>query len=127
MFKFKFFLFIFFFFALLFPLSLRAIDDSPAIEATIVKVLEEKEIEVMGTSQLYQRLQAKLASPASGEVTLENGLEPLVNKIKYSVGDRVLLNLTTSSDGQLNYVIVDFVRKDSLLLLSIIFILLLVA
>jgi uncharacterized membrane protein len=124
-FKFKFFLFILFF--LFFPLSVRAIDDSSAIEATIVKVLEEKEIEVMGTSQLYQRLQAKLASPASGEVTLENGLEPLVNKIKYSVGDRVLLNLTTSSDGQLNYVIVDFVRKDSLLLLSIIFILLLVA
>lgn len=127
MFKFKFFLFIFFFFAFLFPLSVGAIDDSPAIEATIVKVLEEKEIEVMGTSQLYQRLEAELASPASGKVTLENGLEPLANKIKYLVGDQVLLNLITSGDGQMNYVIVDFVRKDSLLLLLIIFILLLVA
>ena len=127
MFKFKFFLFIFFFFAFLFPLSLGAIDDSPAIEAIIVKVLEEKEIEVMGTSQLYQRLEAELASPASGKVILENGLEPLANKIKYSVGNRVLLNLVTDIDGQMNYLIVDFIRKDSLLLLSIIFILLLIA
>ncbi len=127
MFKFKFFLFIFFFFAFLFPLSLGAIDDSPAIEATIVKVLEEKEIEVMDTNQLYQRLEAELASPASGKVILENGLEPLVNKIKYSVGNRVLLNLITGTDGQMNYIIVDFVRKDSLFLLSIIFILLLIA
>ena len=127
MFKFKFFLFIFFFFAFLFPLSLGAIDDSPAIEATIVKVLEEKEIEVMGTKQLYQRLEAELASPASGKVILENGIEPLANKIKYSVGNRVLLNLVTDTDGQMNYLIVDFVRKDSLLLLSIIFILLLIA
>jgi uncharacterized membrane protein len=80
----------------------------------------------MGAQQLYQKLELELSTPDHKKITIENGNQPLANIVKYSVNDRVLVNLTTNLDNSQEYVIVDFVRKDSLILLSVIFVILLV-
>ena len=114
-----------FYFFLFTPNFVKAINDDSSIEATIIKVIEEKEIETMGTKQLYQKLELELLTPDHKKIIIENGNQPIVNIIKYSVNDRILVNLTTGIEGE-EYIIVDFVRKDSLILLSIIFVILLV-
>jgi len=79
----------------------------------------------MEFSQLYQKLELELSNPDRKKIIIENGSQPMANIIKYAVNDRVLVNLTTGIEGE-EYVIVDFIRKDSLILLSILFIILLV-
>ncbi len=111
------------------PFTLNAIasdGSNQSVTATIIKVVEEREIDVMGAKQLYQKLELEISSPDKKIVFVENGNIPLVNIIKYSVNDRVVVNTTAGSAGEQEYVIVDFVRSDSLLLLSIIFTALLV-
>ncbi len=113
----------------LFSSEIKAIggnEDTQAVEAMVVKISDEKEIEVMGAQQLYQKLELELSTPGHKKITIENGNQPLANIIKYSINDRVLVNLTTGPDDVQKYVIIDFVRKDSLILLSIIFVVLLV-
>lgn len=46
-----------FYFFLFTPNFVKAINDDSSIEAIIIKVIEEKEIETMGTKQLYQKLE----------------------------------------------------------------------
>lgn len=91
-----------------------------AIEARVVRISEEKEIEVMGAKQLYQKLE--LLTSNNQKIAIENGNQPLANIIKYSINDRVLINSQINPEGETEYVIVDFVRSDSLVLLTIIFI-----
>lgn len=101
-------------------------ETTPALEATVVKISDEKEIDVMGVKQHYQKLELELSTPDHKKIIIENGNQPLANIIKYSVNDRVLVNLTSGPDNSQEYVIIDFVRKDSLILLSIIFVVLLI-
>ncbi|MBU1118178.1 YibE/F family protein [Patescibacteria group bacterium] len=101
-------------------------EKNQTLEAEIVKIVEEKETDVMGTKQLYQRLELELTSPNFGNIIVENGNQPLVNIVEYKAGDKVLVELTTDLDGGQEYIIIDFIRKDSLILLSIIFVILLV-
>ncbi|MFA5026025.1 MAG: YibE/F family protein [Candidatus Shapirobacteria bacterium] len=109
----------------LFPVSVEAIDDGSSMEATITQIIEEKEVEIMESSQFYQKLELELSTPDHKKIIVENGNQPIANTIKYTVGDRVLVNITTGLEGE-EYVITDFIRKDSLMLLSIIFVILLV-
>lgn len=110
----------------LFPIPTKAIGDGPSVEATITQIIEEKEIEVMGEKQLYQKLELELLNSDNKKIIIENGNQPLANIIEYSVNDRVLVSLITSPDGNQEYIIIDFVRKNSLVLLSIVFVFLLV-
>lgn len=112
----------------LFPSEIKAMggnEDNQAIEATVIKISDEREIEVMGANQLYQKLELELSTPDHKKITVENGDQPLANIIKYAINDQVLVNLTNNPDGSQQYNIIDFVRKDSLILLSIIFVILL--
>lgn len=106
------------------PIVLALDDTSQSFESKIIKIDDEKEIEVMGTKQLYQKLE--LITPDNKNITIENGNQPLVNTIKYTLNDRVLVNKTVDLDNNPSYVIVDFIRKDSLISLSILFVILLV-
>ncbi len=108
-----------------FPLSVFAFDTNSSIEARVTKIIEEKQIEIMENSQLYQKLELELSTPDKKIIIIENGHQPLANVIKYSVNDRVLVNISQGIDDQEEYVIVDFIRRDSLVLLSIIFVILL--
>ncbi len=110
---------------LIFPVALVAQETIPSsIPAKITKIIEEKQIEVMGFSQLYQKIELELSTPDKKIITVENGHQPLANVVKYSINDRVLIALSQGVEGE-EYVIVDFIRKDSLGLLSIIFVILL--
>lgn len=106
------------------PIS--ASDNSPSIKATITNILEEKEIEVMGINQLYQKLELQLDSNHQ-KIIIENGNQPLANIIKYSLNDRVLITESSTMNGGVEYNITDFIRTDSLILLTIIFLIFLIA
>ncbi len=110
---------------IIFPVSIKAIGDGSSVEATITQIIEEKEIEIMESNQLYQKLELELSTPDHKKVIIENGNQPMANIIKYAVNDRVLVNVMEGVGGE-EYVVTDFVRKDSLVLLSIIFVILLV-
>lgn len=101
-------------------------DNSKTYEAKIIKIDEEKEIEVMGSKQVYQRLELKfIKGPLTNKViTIENGNLALANVIKYKVNDRVTVLIGKDLLGNEVYNITDFVRTDSLLLLLIIFLIL---
>jgi len=109
----------------IFPVSVKAIGDGSSIEAIITQIIEEKEVEIMELNQLYQKLELQLLTPDHKKIIVENGNQPIVNTIKYAVNDRVLVNVMEGVGGE-EYVITDFVRKDSLVLLLIIFVILLV-
>ena len=93
-------------------------------EARIVRVVEEKEIEVDGHKQTYQKLELKLTNGLNqGKIiTVENGDQPLVNVIVYEEGDRVVVSMGEDLEGKEIYTITDYVRKDGLILLVIIFV-----
>lgn len=98
-------------------------------QATVTKIVEQKNIEVFGASQIYQKIELLITtSDKKGElIIIENGNQPLANIITFKVGDRVYLNHTTTPEGAKEFQITDFVRQDALLLLFIIFIILTIA
>jgi len=94
-------------------------------EARIVKILEDREIELEGVTQPYQKLEAIILNKdKKGQILIiENGNLPLANVVKYKEDDKVLVNAAQDLAGEEMYVIIDSVRTDSLILLGIIFIL----
>lgn len=116
----KVFLLILFSLFFILPKNIKAIDNTPALKATITNILEEKQIEVMGINQIYQKLELELDSNHQ-KIIIENGNQPLANIVKYYIHDRVLINESISIDGNKEYVITDFIRTNSLILLSLIF------
>jgi uncharacterized membrane protein len=55
-------------------------------------------------------------------VIIENGHQPLANVVVYKEGDRVIVSMGEDLEGKEIYTIVDYVRKDGLVLLTIIFV-----
>lgn len=113
----------------LFPVTIHAIgpgDNVPTYEAKIIKIIEEKQIELLGSSQLYQKIEVQITSN-NKLITLENGHQPLANIIKYKVGDKVIVSPSGSPDNSDEYIITDFNRKDGIIILTIIFIIIILA
>lgn len=100
-------------------------ENSPSFEAQVINIIEEKQINVMDRQQLYQKMELELKTPEKKKIIVENGHQPLANIIKYSLGDKVLVNLSEDMEGNQEYIIIDFIRKDSLILLSALFVILL--
>lgn len=94
------------------------------LEGVVTKVSEEKEIEVNGGKQLYQKLELTITSGSKkgNKVILENGNIPTANVQKYTAGDNVVITASKDFQGKETYYITDFVRRGSLLWLFIIFI-----
>lgn len=94
--------------------------------AKIIRIIEEKEIDVMGSPQLYQKLELAIsAGDKKGQtIILENGDQPLANVVRYKTNDRVLVSTSIDHSGNPNYYIADFIRTDGLFLLFTIFIIL---
>ena len=101
-------------------------ENSENIKAKIVKIIEEKKVVIMGKEQLYQKLELVLNTPDKKTIIIENGNFPLVNIIKYSINDNVLVTANQNIDGTTEYIIIDFIRNDSLILLTILFAVLLI-
>lgn len=96
------------------------------LEATIVSILEEKEIEVMEKKQLYQKLELLVTkgSLKDKKIIVENGNMPVANLQRYNSGDRVIVSFNKDFKGNEVFHISDYIRRNSLFWLFIIFIVL---
>ena len=101
-------------------------NNETSFEAKVEKILEEKQVEIEGQSQLYQKIELKILSGTEKDqiVTVENGNQAMANVIEYEVGQKVIATKDNSPDGVELYTITDFVRRDSLWLLGFIFVIL---
>lgn len=119
------------FFFLVSPISAQQDNTAPPpakderLEATITKVIEEKEIELEGSEkkQLYQKLQTTITrgSKKSQTITIENGNLPTVNARSYQVGDTIVITASKDFQGKDLYYITDYVRRSSIYWLFFIF------
>ncbi len=99
------------------------------LEGKVVSIKEEKEIEVMGKKQLYQKLGLLVTKGSLKDkiITIESGDLPLANIQKYLVGDKVSVVYSKSNKGNNVFYIKDYIRHGPLLLLFIIFVILVLA
>jgi len=95
------------------------------LEARIVEIVEEKQIE----DQLYQKLKLLVenGSIKDREVIVENGNLAESNIKKYQVGDQVLLAYSKTPDGEDYFYISDYLRRNILGFLFAIFLVLTIA
>ena len=107
-----------------FPLAhAQTPENQKTLEAKIVKVIEEKEIDFNGQKQLYQKLELQTLD-TNKTFQVENGTVPLANPIRYKVGDTVQVMSDKDPEGNDVYYITDFIRRTPLYVLAIIFVLL---
>ncbi|MFA5932604.1 MAG: YibE/F family protein [Microgenomates group bacterium] len=99
------------------------------LEAQVVKVLEEKEIDVPGLSdssqkQLYQKLELVVTqgSLKDQNIVIENGNLPMANVQRYGAGDEVVVTKTKDPDNKDLFYITDKIRRGALLWLALIFV-----
>src|SRR3989344_1510181 len=93
-------------------------------EAVVTAVKEERQIEINGKKQLYQKLELKATSGRQKDknIIVENGSIPLVKVQKYKTGDKLIITLSKTADGKDIYYITDYIRRDSLYWIFAIFI-----
>ena len=93
------------------------------IEAVITTVKNEKTIQMDGKEQLQQTLQLLVTdgSIKGKNITIENGAMPMSNVQKYKVGDKVIITATKDFSGKDIYFIQDYIRRDSLYWLFLLF------
>lgn len=96
------------------------------LEAVVTRIIEEKDIQPMNQQnwQLYQKLELLITkgSIKGKEITIENGLLLVANIQKYNQGDKVMVSYSKDYKGNDNYYISDYMRRDSLIWLFLIFI-----
>jgi len=94
------------------------------LEAIVTKVIEEKQIEVMQKKQLFQKLELEVTKGTlvDNKIIVENGNMPLANQQKYQIDDKVMVSMNKGMDGKINYYISDYMRRDSLIVLFLMFI-----
>jgi len=93
------------------------------LEAIVTKVIEEKQINIIQKQQLFQKLELKFTKGTmmGQKIIIENGNISLANQQKYQINDRVMVTVIKGIDGKINYYISDYIRRNSLLMLFIIF------
>jgi len=101
------------------------------LEGKVVQILEEKEIIPAGLdqSQLYQKMDILITKGSLKEqnITVVSGDLPMANLPKYKIGDQLVIYYSQDLNGNPNFYISDYVRRDALLFLLIIFIVLVIA
>jgi len=97
-----------------------------SLEATVEKILEEKQTKPMGSEdfQLYQKLELLVTkgSLKDKKIEIENGNLPVANNLKYKVNDKVIVTFSKDFEGNDYFYITDYIRRDSLLWLFIVFV-----
>lgn len=95
-------------------------------KARVLEVVKEiKKIMPDGTIATQQKIKLKgLSGDFIDREVVYDGIEDfdVIKKSLYKEGDKVLVNASFSDDGEVNYYIVDFVRTQSLWILSIVFV-----
>ena len=97
------------------------------LEGIVTQISEEKQITPMGATepQLYQKLEIQISNGSLNgkKITVENGNLPMSNMQKYKVGDELVINYSKDFEGNDTYFIADYVRRNALTWLFVIFIL----
>lgn len=93
------------------------------LEGRVEKIVEEKEIEVMGKQQLYQKLELLVTGGIlkDKKITVESGNLPTVSTPNFKVGDEVVISKSADINGNDFFYITDFVRTGSLFWLFLAF------
>ncbi len=94
------------------------------LEATVTKVVEEKDVVIMEKQQTYQKLELLVTKGSLRDKTIviENGTMLMTNDQQYRVGDAVMVHVEKDSEGNDLFYITDYVRREPLRSLFIIFI-----
>lgn len=102
--------------------------EAEALEARVENILAEDEVKFTGseTPQLNQKLELLVTrgSIEGRKIIIETGTVPLVNGLKYEVGDRVLVAYGQDLEGGENFYITDYIRRGPLAWLFILFVVL---
>jgi len=110
-----------------FPGQLHAQDqDSETLEGKIIEVVDDqKQLDGNGNEYIYQKLLVDISRGSlSGEtIEIENNAVSIMNPVSYEKGDEVVIMHVQSPSGDLFYII-DFVRRDGLFVLFLIFVVL---
>ncbi len=95
-------------------------------EAEVLKILEEKKINVPGKIQLYQKIELHIASGnlKGRKVVSEHGKIPISYVPKFKVGDKVYIVRTNVLGEKESFVVTDYVRRTPLYLLFLFFVIL---
>ena len=127
---------LFFFFLFIFlPISLTWAQEAQETEPTlqeellegkVIGILDEKTTIEAGEKLLYQELKVEVTkgSLKDREVEIEVGDIPVVGQPKYQVGDKVVISYSQDFEGNDVFFITDYVRRQPLLWLFLIFIIL---
>jgi len=119
------------FFSLIVPVSAQTemVGEPPKeemLEAIVEKILEEKQIKPMGSNdfQLYQKLELLVTkgSIKDKKIVIESGNIAVANNLKYKVNDKVIVTFSKNFEGDDYFYITDYIRRDSLVWLFIIFV-----
>ncbi len=98
------------------------------LEGKVILVLDEKKVakEDGKDPQLYQKLKILVTkgSLVGSEITVESGNVSSVNTPKYTVNDKVIVSYSKDFEGKDTFYITDFIRRESLLWLFLIFVVL---
>jgi uncharacterized membrane protein len=99
------------------------------LEGEVAEVLKDVEIQDHGEDRLYQELRISITSGSleGKDIKVKNGEFPTANIVRYKIGDKLVINHSKDMGGNDIFLISDFVRRDSLLLLFVIFALVAIA
>lgn len=103
---------------------------SETARARVVEIIEAGEIDLGGTIQRYQVARVELLEGDYRGIVMEMDYgkrQVLSSAVYLQPGDRVLVTIGSRPDGVLTVYFVDFVRSDSLLWLTAIFVLVILA
>jgi uncharacterized membrane protein len=96
-----------------------------SLEGKVIQILDEKKIITNSNEspQLYQKLKIAVTkgSLKDNEINIESGNIPSVNIPKYKIGDKVIISYSKDLEGNDVFYITDFIRRESLTLLFLIF------
>lgn len=93
-------------------------------EAVVLRIIDEQDVDVFGTSQHIQELQLKILTGERTGKTLKvtsGGLASSAIPV-YEKGDKLIISEIIQPDGTPQYFIVDFVRRDALFILFALFV-----
>lgn len=95
------------------------------LEGKVIQIVDEKMYvpEFSDKAQLYQKLKLTVTkgSLKDKEIIVESGNVPSANLPKYKVGDEIIVSYSKDYEGNNIFYITDFIRRNSLLWLFIIF------
>jgi uncharacterized membrane protein len=110
----------------------EAFDKQPfeeTLEGTVVEIIKEKEIITGGEKHLYQELKVSITKGSLKDqaIVVKSGEVAFANIPRYEEGDRLIINYTKDFEGNDLFYITDYVRRNALLWLFVIFVILAVA